>query len=222
MSEYFEVPGTNMRAEYIEHQSLPSLLMENGALKLYAATYYDSVPPHLLRLWCHVYARYGLPTIGLVTWLREFIGTRRAIEIGSGSGDLAYHLQIPATDNRMQEWPEIAKIYAAMGQPLICYPNFVERLDAMEALEKYRPEIVIASWVTEWVDPNLPAPPGGGNIYGVHEDKIIDSGVTYVLVGNEDIHGKKSIMSRPHEEYRLPFLRSRAKRGALNRVWVWS
>jgi hypothetical protein len=40
-------------------------------------------------------------------------------------------------------------------------------LDAIAAIEKYQPDTVVASWVTHWIDPNLPVPPHGGNIYGV-------------------------------------------------------
>jgi hypothetical protein len=198
-----------------------SFLREDGLLALLSAADYDTIPHPNLRAWCHLHARYGLPTKELVEWLRKGIGDRKAIEIGAGAGDLAHHLGIPATDNRMQEWPHIKEWYTLKLQPTIAYPDWVEALDAVDAVEKYQPQVVIASWVTEWVDPNLPCPASGGNMFGVHEDQVLDTGVTYILVGNQEVHGSKQIMERPHYELTLPFLRSRAIDPSLNRVYVW-
>lgn len=201
---------------------LPALLDANGQLSLLAAQQYNAIPPDALRLWCHKHARYGLPTRELIVWLKDLIGSRTAIEIGSGAGDLAFHLGIPATDNRMQEWPTIQSLYQAAGQPVIQYPGFVQTLDALDAVAFHQPDVVIASWVTEWIDPNLPPPPGGGNAWGVKEDKLLATGCIYILIGNEKIHGQKTIMRQPHREHALPFLRSRATYPALDRVWVWN
>jgi len=201
---------------------LPDLLDADRRLKLLSAEEYDRIPAPNLRLWCHTYARYGLPTVELVQWLRGIIAGRKAIEIGSGSGDLAHYLGIPATDNRMQEWPVIKFHYLITGQPVIQYPDSVRNLDAVEAVEHYRPQVVVASWVTEWIDPNLPPPPGGGNAWGVKEDKILASGCTYILIGNQKVHGGKKIMALEHREYALPFLRSRATFPQLDRVWIWN
>lgn len=201
---------------------LPDLLDENGQLKLLSARQYNQIAPDALRLWCHYYGRYGLPTQELVAWLQERIAGRKAIEIGSGSGDLAFHLGIPATDNRMQEWPNISLHYTYMGQPLIVYGDFVQTLDAVAAVKHYRPEVVVASWVTEWIDPNLPPPAHGGNMYGVKEDHILATGCEYILIGNVNVHGRKKIMTLPHQELQLPFLRSRAIHAELDRIWIWN
>lgn len=194
---------------------------QNGILRLRPAAEYDDIPLDSLRLWCHLSARYGLPTAELVAWLREFIGDRKAIEIGSGAGDLAYHLGIPATDNRQQEWPDVAAHYRATRQPTISYPDWVRKYDAIDAVLALKPQIVIGSWVTHWINPNRPPPPGGGNMYGVKEHALLALGVTYVVIGNLAVHQHKPILGMPHEEYRLPFLRSRAANRDLERVWVW-
>lgn len=201
---------------------LPDLLDESGQLKLLRAQEYDQIAPSALRLWCHHHGRYGLPTVELVEWLRSRLAGRSPIEIGSGAGDLAARLGIPATDNRMQEWPDVLLHYTFMGQPVIRYADFVQTLDALEAVELYKPDVVIASWVTEWIDPNLPPPPHGGNMYGVREDEILATGCEYILIGNVRVHGQKKIMARPHQEFQLPFLRSRATHPELDRVWVWN
>lgn len=201
---------------------MPDLLDADGFLQLLPTAAYDAIAPDALRLFCNRQARYGLPTVELVAWLREKIAGRKAIEIGSGAGDLAHHLGIPATDNRMQEWPEVAVYYRLTGQPIIRYPDFVQGLDALSAVATHRPEVVVASWVTEWLDPAKPAPPQGGNMYGVKEDEIVAGGRTYILIGNVKVHGAKKIMALPHQEHALPFLRSRATCPELDRVWVWN
>jgi len=201
---------------------LPDLLDAEGRLKLLSAQEYDRIPPDSLRLWCHRYARYGLPTTELVAWLQERITSHTAIEIGSGSGDLAYHLGIPATDNKMQKRRSIQEYYQSIGQPTIRYPKFVQNLDALDAVREYQPQTVIASWVTEWIDPNLPPPPSGGNIWGVKEDEILATGCEYILIGNQQVHGGKKIMAQPHQEFTLPFLRSRANHPELDRIWIWN
>lgn len=200
---------------------VPQLLDENGILKLLPASVYDTFDRNGLRLFCHNHARYGLPTVETVAWLRDYIGTRPCIEIGSGSGDLAHHLQIRGTDNCMQRWEEVRLHYGLIGQPVINYPPWIEQVDAVHAVMNHKPEVVLASWVTEWIDPDLPPPPHGGNAFGVKENFILDYGVTYILIGNDAVHGKKQIMSRKHDRFYFPFLRSRAKHSDLNCIYVW-
>jgi len=198
------------------------LLDKNGQIKLLPASAYNGFDADAIRLWCYRFARYGLPTLELVQWLKKRIGRRMAIEIGSGAGDLAYYLQIPATDNRMQEWPTIRFHYALTGQPTIQYPDFVQSLDALDAVHHYQPEVVVASWVTEWIDPALPYPESGGNVWGVKEDRLLATGCEYILIGNLGVHGRKKIMAEPHLEFTFPFLRSRAVRPRLDRIFVWN
>ncbi len=201
---------------------MPDLLGEDGFIRLLPSAAYDDFDPEGLRLWCHKHARYGLPTIELISWLREKINGRKAIEIGAGAGDLSHYLNIPGTDNRMQEWPYIEAIYSSIGQPVIKYPVSVRGCDALTAIEVLSPDVVVASWVTEWIDPNKEAPASGGNIYGVKEDQIIASGVTYIVIGNTFIHGAKKIMQESHQTFDLPFVRSRASHPKENRIWVWN
>jgi hypothetical protein len=202
---------------------LPNLLDDaTGLIRLLPTETYDCIPPDSLRLWCHRYARYGLPTAELIAWLRERTTGRVAIEIGSGSGDLAFHLGIPGTDNKLQKRHHVRAYYQSIRQPTIHYPKFVQNLDALDAVKEYRPDVVVASWVTEWIDPNLPPPPSGGNAWGVKEDEILATGCEYILIGNQAVHGSKKIMAQPHQEFALSFLRSRANHPELDRIWIWN
>jgi hypothetical protein len=209
-----------MNLEIIPLGVEPELLDSHGIIQLKRSAELDLIPRNALRLFCHNQARYVLVTSELVTWLRALIADRKAIEIGSGAGDLAYHLGIPGTDNHCQEWPDVKAYYNLTGQPLVRYPDFVENLDALDAIKKYKPDIVIGAWVTQWVDPHKPIPAGGGSMYGVNESLLLDTGVTYVMIGNDEVH-KKEIMQRPHSKYKLRFLRSRASHPEFDSVYVW-
>lgn len=196
-------------------------LEPNGALKLMPAEYYDSLDWMELRTWCHFQARYGLPTVELIAWLKDYIGDRKAIEIGAGSGDLCHHLGIVGTDNFQQTWPQVAMYYAIGGQPTIAYGSWVEKIDAIAAAKKYKPDIIIGSWITHWIDPDKAMPVGGGNMFGVKEDELLKLVDTYIMIGNLDIHAHKPILELPHETLEFSFVKSRAQKRELNRIFIW-
>jgi hypothetical protein len=200
----------------------PGDLMEDGNIVLRTAAELDTYDRTRIRVWCHRHGRYGLVTTELIEFLRELIGGRKAIEIGSGHGDLAKHLCIHGTDNKMQARPGVvAAYYKATGQPVISYPDWVEKVDGVAAVRKHKPEVVVGSWITHWIDPRLPVPPGGGNMFGVRENEILKLGVTYVMIGNLAVHEYKPILKLPHEELEFPWLRSRASRPDLDRIFIW-
>lgn len=193
----------------------PLLLDDSGLLKVVPASTYASIPWDKLRLWTHQHAVYGLPTVELVDYLRDIIGERKAIEIGAGNGCLGRALGIPMTDNYLQERPDMKALYALQGQPCIEYAPDVEKLDALDAVRRYRPQVVVASWVTQYSDGSR-----SGSVYGIHEETLLDiPGVeTYLLFGSIRNHGFKSICERPHTVIREPWLWSRADDSVL---FIW-
>lgn len=81
---------------------------------------------------------YCFYTRELVAELAELIGSRNCLEIGAGDGTLTRFLkqqgvQITATDNH--GWNNS-----------VSYPDWVVKLDACAALNKYKPEVAICSW----------------------------------------------------------------------------
>lgn len=196
------------------------ILEPNGALKLMPSSYYASLNWNELRVWCHHYARYGLPTKELIQWLRGRIGDRPAMEIGAGSGDLCYHLGIRGIDNHQQTWPDVAAYYAATRQPTIKYAPWVQNHDALKAVTMFKPKVVIGSWITHLFDPANPE--AHGNMYGVDEGSLIKQVDEYIMIGNTAIHGDKPIMKLPHQELQLPFVKSRAHDPSLDRVFIWT
>jgi hypothetical protein len=198
------------------------LLDKKGQLRPVAAATLAAVNHEDLRYWCHIHAVYGLPTFELIGWLKERIQGRSAIEIGSGNGCLGRALGIPATDSWMQATPEIQALYASQGQQTITYGEDVERLEALEAVARYHPQVVIGQWVTEWIDPNLPPPPGGGSVFGVREPELLAQVETYILVGNSTIHGQKSLIRKqPPEMVRANWIWSRSQYPSMNFILVW-
>lgn len=197
----------------------PLLLDSKGQLKVVPASALAGTTAQERAVFGVHHGVYGFLTEELLTWLREFIGERSALEVGSGHGRLATELDIRATDNRQQEAPHIRAYYAALRQPVIQYGPHVEKLTAEEAVRKYRPQVVVASWVTHRYDPSRHE--AGGNQDGVREEEIIQGCDAYVFIGNEKVHAQKSIWALPHEKFSPPWLYSRAHNGSPDFIAIW-
>ena len=195
------------------------VLREDGKIKLLPAEMWKKYKWDDFRAFCHLKARYGIPTYELISYLTNIIDGRSAIEIGAGAGDLGCILNIPMTDSRQQEWPDIKAAYAAMRQPVIKYPDDVEELEAFRAVLKYKPKVVIGSWITTYAPHEMPY---GSNPFGVREKNIIELVDTFILIGNIDTHGDKPIMKIPHEEIYEEWIISRAKNQENNRIFIWN
>lgn len=140
-----------------------------------------------LELFMHKYGLYCFPTTELIEHLAGILeGGGSAIEIGCGLGVIGRALGIPITDSRMQEWPAIKQYYDLCRQPTIQYPADVEELDALAAVQKYHPDIVIGSYITHLWRPGMKT----GNQYGVDTIQLINSVGEYYMIGNLNIHTK--------------------------------
>jgi len=176
-----------------------------------------------LAVWCNRRGLYCLPTHELVNFIRDQIDGRDALEIGSGNGCLGRAVGIRLTDSRQQELEHVEARYAQLGQPIVSYGPDVEKLTALEAVEKYKPTVVLAAWVTHKYDKTRPR--NRGNMNGVDEGRMLDKKWVkrYIFVSHEHVHGvhaRKPILSRRHETHRLPFLYSRST-NPLDVVWIW-
>lgn len=197
----------------------PNVLDQDGQLKLLPASYWQSTSP-VERLYFGVrHGLYCFPTVELIDWLRTYIGDRLAIEVGSGRGHLARALGITGTDNWLQARPDVAQFYASIGQPVVTYGEDVEKLDALEAAEKHKPDVIIAAWLTHKFDPLRAA--AGGNEFGVDEADLIQNCDEYVFIGNAKVHAGKSIWALPHDIYYPEWLYSRAANGTPDFIAVW-
>lgn len=190
----------------------PEALDQHGRLRILPASFWASTTAAERALFGHRTGLYSFPTVELVECLATLIAGSRAIEIGAGNGVLAEALGIPATDSYQQRKRKYRQIYERSGQPIVPYgPNVIE-LDASMALRRYRPQVVLACWVTHVYNPL--APERGGNEAGVDERDLLRRCEAYVFVGNEKTHAQKPIWSQPHRVSHPSFVYSRANNGS--------
>lgn len=197
----------------------PEVLDATGRLKVMPAAYYAGTTAAERALLGHRHGLYSLPTTELCDWLRGHIGDRASIEIGAGNGVMAEHLGIVATDSYMQEDPAIRATFRAMGQPTITYGTNVKRLEARDAVRRFRPAVVIGAWITHRYDPR--AHWRGGNQYGPDLAAIAER-AELVLICNRSTHSKNPLLKEPHEEYEFPWLYSRSINESPNFIAVWT
>jgi hypothetical protein len=193
----------------------------DGRLRELPAEAFD-VDPKERFLWCAKRARYGLPTAELLAFLRDTIDGRPALEIGAGQGDLGRLLGIPMTDSGEQTSLDMRAYYALLGHAVTEPPPDVERLRALEAIEKHKPAVVIASWVTQLYLAGDEGPPRiGSSLLGVDELELLQRVPCYVHIGNEGSHRQKRALSLHHREIRAPWIVSRSLKPADNFIAIW-
>ena len=196
------------------------LLDEQGIIKLQSAEFYKTIDNTDLRVWCICRAIYQLPTVELIEWLKDNFNLDKAIEIGAGNNYLYHHLGIKGVDNYSEQISAVKLVHEILNQPSTDPPPAVEKLDAIAAIEKYQPETVITSWMTIKGDDTEEV--DGGHRYAPNEDEILDTGVTYVFIGNEYIHSDRLIMNKFHKTYYFDWLVSRGYYPEQNCIYVWN
>lgn len=175
------------------------------------------IPQEELAVFCNRRAIYGLPTQELIEFLKSEIGKQKAIEIGAGAGLLGCNLGIPMTDSKQQERSDVKLYYKMTGQPTITYHQEVREFDALEAVRRFKPGVVIGSWITErWIEGKTE-----GNMYGVKEDKLLTMVEKYILIGHENTHGRKEILKHKHRIIKEPWICSRALDREKNLIYIW-
>lgn len=206
---------------YLEEEIFDS----NGLLKPMPYKFYSTIPDEHLALCGHKHGIYLFPTIELVQLVAREIGSRKAIEIGAGNGCLGRALGIPMTDSHLQGKPDIKGSYEAMGQPIIKYPSDVIRMTAEEAMDHYKPECVVAAWVTQkWHKGDK-----DGCIHGVDEWEVINRVDKYIFIGNYGVHMGKRVMRRyglaigqaHNKDGQDPVIYSRSMHRELDAMWFW-
>lgn len=193
------------------------LLDATGALRICPAADLDRLPHPWLMAWCFRYGHWLLPTTELVSWLRDEIGGRSAIEIAAGCGALGRALGIHRTDARLHESnAQVQDLYARVGHGPPRIPPDVETLEALAAVRAYRPQVVVCAWGTEF----SPSRKLSGSGLGIDEKAIVQKVETYIHIGASSTH-KHRTLPRPARVLRPPWLKSRALRPEDNCIWIW-
>jgi hypothetical protein len=200
---------------------LDELRNEDGTIKTAPAAKFIEFGQDTLSAWCAKHGYYVIPSKELVAYLAEIVeahGRKNCLEIGAGTSGLGQHLGIHQTDSFMQHNLVIASYYKVLGQNITQPQPTVERIDGNSAVVKYKPRVVVASWVTQLGDGET----SPSNPWGVDEHLIISQGVKYVLVGNMGAHGGKTIMAIPHKKIMEPWIVSRSVRPKENFIAIWN
>jgi hypothetical protein len=214
-----------MNIESFERQDIDYLVKqlynENEELNILPSSFYSEIEPVHVRQFCLEHGVYCLPTTELIEYLKNEIGDKKAIEIGAGHGAISKALGIVATDSYMQVQPEVKVHYEIMRQAICKYGKNVEKYEAEEAVRKYRPDTVVAAWVTHKYNPKQHY--REGNMYGVREHKIIEKSKRYVFIGNTSPHRMKPILDTTHKTIEVDWLVSRLykKVGCKDVIWIW-
>lgn len=172
-----------------------------------------------IRFWCALRGFYGLPTKELVDYVADLIKGKRAIEVGSGCGVFARALGIPGTDSKVQN--TLGDIYSAQRTIPVTYGTRVETLEASEAVKRYDPEVVVASWLSQRVTGFDRLNGIVGFAFGAEMWDILRGGRAFILIGNVNTHGGLKIMSKKPRVVKAPWLISRGEDQAKNRIWIW-
>ena|SRR3989344_3123086 len=130
-----------LRRKVLAIEQLPTLAEAQELYHALEYRYRTQVSRTFWEKWCHDRRVWHIPTIefvdALVEVMRELEGAP-CVEICAGKGKLSYHLhqrgiEIVATDDFSWGSPHNSAL--------------VERLSHRETLERYRPSIVLGSWI---------------------------------------------------------------------------
>jgi hypothetical protein len=179
---------------------LEQKLSEKGKVRCLAWKQLRRIPQIHIQQWCVLNGVYQIPTKELIAWLRDAIAGRPAIEICAGRSCLGRHLGIPMTDSYLHTQPDMLRHYRRLGQQPTIPDQDVLRMEALEAIRKLEPKVVIAAWPTQLYE----EPDRQSSIHGVNEEELLTLVDTYIVIGNLDVHGKKRILKKPHVEYIFP------------------
>lgn len=184
---------------------LDDLLLDRppNRIKLQPASAYSEIARNELQTWMQYRNRYVLSTVELVNWLKTKIGGRRAIEIGAGNDDLAYHLGIRAIGSYPVASTHAAPLFPGQIPTRVVYSGLRE-MDAMQAILELRPEVAIGAWIPDKFTDSFGKP----SKYAPNEYQIIQN-VEYIHIGCESIHERSTLLGFPHAAVKLPGLVSR-------------
>jgi hypothetical protein len=204
---------------------LDDILLKDGELQVLSAADLLQIDYLDLQLWCHKNAIYGIPSKELIEVIKPHLVENKSIEVGAGCGVFGRVLNIPSTDSMVQNDPLIRLYYQALGQPVVNYGKNVINLEASAAIDKFKPEVVFGSWVTQYLAPDeVDKLRGQGSEYGLKESEFLPNIKKYIVYGNDSIHGHKKILNDPKYKveriYNGQDFFSRASKPELNCLYV--
>jgi hypothetical protein len=214
---------TQRALNHFNTQHLDSVLLDNeGRLKVLDTVVFGQINPIELKVWARNNGVFHFITTEMITWLKDRISGKAAIEICAGKGTIGRALGIPSTDSYVLQKPRNLYKIVELGEEPTNPPPDVLRYEAMQAVRKFKPAVVVGAFVSQvhrpWEDYNIiPSSP-----FGVDEELLLQHVQTYIMFGNKGPHKFKRIFKHKHKEYSFPWLHTRAQNQQLNRVWIWN
>lgn len=194
----------------------------HGRINVMPYSFYRQFSTNDIGLFCVKYGLYVLPTEELIAFLKEEIGSLRAIEVGAGNGSVGRALGIRMFDSFIQrDDPGVRAHALLMKQEPVIYGSDVNKVEAVDAVRKYKPECVLGCFVTHkhWDIKKM------GDVKGmlIAEDKIVKarSVKKYIVCGNQGVHASKPILDLPHRTIELEGYVTRSQSPELNRIFIW-
>lgn len=197
MQDLINLLATNVST--FDESNLPERFDESGLfdakgiLLPQPAAFWDEKTVMQRAMFGHNHGVYSLPTTEAVEHIKGIIAGRelQTIEIGAGVGCWGKALGIRSTDSYLQCRPDIAAKYHAMKQKHTPYGDHVEKAEAIKAVRKYRPTIVVAAWVPQKFRIDRFCMRGSED--GVDEVRLLELVDEYVMIGNTSVHGDKMV-----------------------------
>lgn len=197
---------------------LDDLFFHDGRFVYHHASFVKTIPQEILSAYCFYKGIYGFPTIELIKFLKKEIGNIKAIEIGAGLGILGTGLGIKQTDSKLQENnKKTVAYYQAVKQPTIKYPDHVYMFEANDAVNRFKPDVVIGSWITHKWKNGMDS----GSKWGVVEERILKKVKKYIMIGHEKTHHVKPILKYLHRKIKEDWIMSRSQNIEGNVIYIW-
>lgn len=209
----------NHNIDYLD----PILIDETGLLKVVDSATLKNIHPEHLLVWGNRRGVYTYPTTELIAWIKEKIAGRRAIEICSGNGVIGRALGITRTDSYIQTTDAMKLLYEAAGQKTIDPPKDVYKFEANDAVDFFKPKVVVGCYATQKYLSGDEGPPMiGSSVCGVDELTMLPKIETYINVGNDISHADKRIRKFKFETFRFDWLFTRSGDQSKNHICVWN
>lgn len=206
--------------ENTDTSDIRKMAYKNGEFQILPYSAWAQHDPVAIRLFLHEEALYSIPTEEVVEFIDELIGEHTAIEIGAGHGLWGRELDIPLTDSKLQERPEVKLMYLMAKQPLIKYPQDIIKLRASDAIKRFKPHTVFASYFTPICEGAKYME--GDEVYRDDERLFPNWGVKrYIKIGSINTHGNNPLMKLAHEEHNPIELITRAEK-VNQRIFIWN
>lgn len=204
---------------------MDKLFLSNRLPKIEPSSMYRELPHIWQALWANHNGIYSIPTDELVTFVRGKIGARSSHEIGSANSVLARYLKgsgMHCSDPRSQETTLIKALVNLTASNPPFTPSWVSHKNAKQVVEDYKPDVILAQWVTPGGMKNS-GDQSGRNSYGPDYKDMLTKIEELIFVGNKDVHQEVMFgeLGEPDEQIEGDWILSRAFIPDRNAIWIW-